>query len=667
MRRWLAVILVLACAAMAAPRSRNRMWMRFWDRGTFMLAKAASVFTPSPLPAPLLEEFAPPDGGGLPATPCTCPASVSMTLADGGLNAASIVNNPTGGLCPLPDSQSYVSCPANTARITTGSPAETVMGVLFEPLRSNFLRHSRHADQPDAGTGFVIWASNGVSCVPYAGGMLDSGVAARCTVTVDGGTISQTVALGGSYYVAGTTHLKLVSGDGGLGNFKISIDCTNWYDIALWNGWARAVPSTKTVGCSPSGPECTVVEDLYATATSTVCLGVMGMQAGSVFDMDLSQVEASGVPFQTPTSPIDTAAAAFVTRQQDIIRFTTPDVFSVFNLVMRARIVGGLGQENGTVMFLGAVSATDTSTLNTARMWTGPQLPEGAISCAQGDSAGGIANTSTDGISSEAFTVCTFTDAGVSGQSAGTVLGFTAITAGRTTTGGDKFLQFGGYAGSTNFAASVISEAGLDYASSYPDGGPPVVFDCGPTDIVWLGDSLCVGLTSAGIYSPPGSLENTTRRRVWNGCVGAAAVTVGSWRIGDTYAKYASKGYNTLVYGGGTNDLSSSVSGATLATATQSLLSDALAQGHSLVVVGVLPRGGSAGWTLAMETERVAYNTAMQTWCALVGAVYVDPSSMGTGASPIDALKAQYAAPDSLHLTRAGARALAALVKPRLP
>ena len=68
MRHWLALLLVVALAAVAAPRSRDRFWDRFWGRATFIQAAALSTV---PYDGGWVE-FLRADGYGSPTAPCTC-------------------------------------------------------------------------------------------------------------------------------------------------------------------------------------------------------------------------------------------------------------------------------------------------------------------------------------------------------------------------------------------------------------------------------------------------------------------------------------------------------------------------------------------------------------------------------------------------------------------
>ena len=82
-----------------------------------------------------------------------------------------------------------------------------------------------------------------------------------------------------------------------------------------------------------------------------------------------------------------------------------------------------------------------------------------------------------------------------------------------------------------------------------------------------------------------------------------------------------------------------------------------------VIITGIMPWKSSPGWTLAKQTETVAYNSAMSTWAGANGAFYVPTiASMGGGGGDPDVLAVAYDSGDLIHPNAAGALQLATLV-----
>lgn len=125
-------------------------------------------------------------------------------------------------------------------------------------------------------------------------------------------------------------------------------------------------------------------------------------------------------------------------------------------------------------------------------------------------------------------------------------------------------------------------------------------------------------------------------------------------------------GVGGVVVLAGTNDLFGGASGATVFTSLQSIYDDAMTNGVQVVAVTVLPRGASAGWTGAMQTELLNLNTLILNYCSThpqMKCVDAYNSALRTGTN----LTPAYDRGDGLHPNAAGEAVLGALVAGALP
>lgn len=108
--------------------------------------------------------------------------------------------------------------------------------------------------------------------------------------------------------------------------------------------------------------------------------------------------------------------------------------------------------------------------------------------------------------------------------------------------------------------------------------------------------------------------------------------------------------YRAVIIWGGTNDLSAGTSGADVWDELRTQAEEAHAAGYIVIVLGIPPRGGSAGWDATKETERLHVNSeaaayaAANTWFKFID---TDELLGGTG-NPLE-LSALCDSGDNLH------------------
>lgn len=176
----------------------------------------------------------------------------------------------------------------------------------------------------------------------------------------------------------------------------------------------------------------------------------------------------------------------------------------------------------------------------------------------------------------------------------------------------------------------------------------------------WVGDSLSglatVGDTSTLLTSrPPSAYAIATSR------------TVDNWahngdKVADAILQWSSHGDRTraqrIVFWAGINDIiGDSANGTTLAGTVTAWVALRAAESRFVTVVGLAPCKAYSGWTAGKQTQLLAFNTALSTYCGAnpTQCVYVDVYSTLTDGS--DNLNPAYEAPDHLHFNQAGATA----------
>ena len=216
-----------------------------------------------------------------------------------------------------------------------------------------------------------------------------------------------------------------------------------------------------------------------------------------------------------------------------------------------------------------------------------------------------------------------------------------------------------GRAGSTSVAGlnGIISNVCLDKTPSRCL--PPKA--TGPA--VWIGDSIIYG-TGSIPQTPYVQLSRQAGKTITGAGVGSNTIDLCTSRW---ESLYKGGGYSTLIWSCAVNSAAAGQTGATMATNVEVVLAEAHALGMKVIVTGIMPWANSSGWTLGENTEGLAYNSALSTYCGVGanGCTYVSTDSMGTG-SPL-ALTVANDSGDHIHPTVVGAGALATLVNAASP
>ena len=136
-------------------------------------------------------------------------------------------------------------------------------------------------------------------------------------------------------------------------------------------------------------------------------------------------------------------------------------------------------------------------------------------------------------------------------------------------------------------------------------------------------------------------------------------------------ADYPNKPIKLIVDGpaGGINDIRNDVTGATLATTVQTFIGTLTADSRTVIFINLSPFGNNVSWTSGRQTQLVAYNSAMATWCGTHPAVTcVDMYTVQSagGGSPQN-LKAANDSGDGLHWNGTGGQAAADQVFAQAP
>lgn len=178
-----------------------------------------------------------------------------------------------------------------------------------------------------------------------------------------------------------------------------------------------------------------------------------------------------------------------------------------------------------------------------------------------------------------------------------------------------------------------------------------------PRLLVTLGDSIVAGGPIIG--ANPTWTELLQTRRVGE-TFGANNAGVGGYTAAQTSAlwtaTYLGKRYTHAVVLVGTNDLANGTSAATILGTLNTFIASMLADGLSVAVCTVPPRGGSASWDSTKETQRLALNVSILA-LTTVTPINLETALGGVG-SPL-ALAAGVDSGDHLHPNAAGHVAIA--------
>ena len=584
-------------------------------------------------------EFAPASGAGM-GTACAC------TAVTGAKGEAIYFTRSSVAECYSNDGQTLTQCAVDQPRVSSGVASSSVLGIWKEPLRSNSSLQSRDLSQ-------AVWTKTSMTCARTSVGMRnDVNGASRCTASGANGTALQAIVYGATTQNT-SLHIKRVTGTGTVevtrNNGTTWTAVTASLSTTLW----KRVVAADVPGCG--GGNCIVVPAM-TSAIANPTIGIRIVTSGDAVDVDFVQDEETAVP----SSPIATAGVA-LTREIDIIDLPAVISPTAATGVCSSSVgvtggpynAGAMAQQtlltSGSVgtLALGAtyamsysssatgISATDTAGVVSAGTTTwGPlfSAPDTLAYQTGFYHTGALIRTCARG-------VCDVGSASTLGTPA-----FTRLLLGRLN--GTANTQFSG----------VIKQVQVD-----PSGR------CWPVrngPVAWVGDSIVYGNGSIPLDPPSRLTDLQPTRPVFNSGVGSNVIAACGARYNTTIAG----NFQTLIWSCGVNDMAAGTAGATAATAAQVFLADARARGMKVIITGIMPWKNSAGWTLAKQTETVAYNSAMLTWAGANGAFYVPTiASMGGGGGDADVLAVAYDSGDLIHPNAAGALQLATLVNAQSP
>lgn len=181
--------------------------------------------------------------------------------------------------------------------------------------------------------------------------------------------------------------------------------------------------------------------------------------------------------------------------------------------------------------------------------------------------------------------------------------------------------------------------------------------------IAWLGDSITWGGPARTTIPPPMRLQmlieaGHPREGHIVANFGVSGATTNDNKTSWTN-QIRSKGYDTLVFLSGVNDCLQDISAATAWSNQDSVITQALADGMTVVLITTLPWGNTASWTSGRQTLT---DTLLVSQRARSGVVLLDAYPGFETAAGSKLLKASYDVGDGLHLNLTGSDALAAAV-----
>lgn len=550
-------------------------------------------------------------------------AACACAAVTGAKGETLTVTRATVSECPSSDGQRLTQCPAGTPVITTGRTDRTVLGLLHQPSRGNYAKHSRNLAD-------AVWTATNMTCTRTATGMRgDANGASRCEATAAGGSVVQAITLASGPRAA-SFRLRRVTG---TGTVEVTINGgTAWHAVsgmASGTSWVWVTPH-QTVGCAPG---CSVVSALSATLANP-SIGIRLAELGDVVDVDFAQLE-DGL---YATLPIETGASGLA-RDADYVTGAAVAGVSAAGCAAVSLVSQDAPGVGGVRVFL----ATDTGTAwplegdsaaSTLRSWDGTSEPSVSWQFA----AGGLSRLRvTWQGSARRLTAAPGTSASAA---------FDGSMAQST-------FVLGSLAAGAYSAAGVLSELVID----------PSPTRCTAPVIDWLGDSIVAG-TGSTPNTPPVQLAPLVGASVINGGVGGNTTAQCATRWTSTYR---ANGDPSLVWSCAVNDVASGITGAVAAANVQAVVLDALSLGARVTVTSIMPWKNSAGWTAGKQAESDSYGSLMAAWCASGRCTFVDTSSLGGGGGDPDVLAVAYDSGDHIHPNAAGAGAFAALVAAAAP
>lgn len=588
-------------------------------------------------------EFAPTSGAGM-GVAC---AGTTPTGAKG--EAISFARS-TVAECYSNDGQTLTQVGINVPRVSSGTAASSVLGIWMEPLRTNLVLHSRDLSQ-------AVWVKTNMTCTRTATGMRgDANGASRCTATAPNATVLQTTVTAAATRNT-SLHAKAVTL---VGSFQPTRDGATFttatgLSTTLWKR-THAPGTTASNGDVPgcAGGNCIPIAAL-TSGIANPTIGFRLTNTGDVVDIDFVQDEETAVP----SSPIATGAAT-VPRDYEVIDLPaviSPTASTGISVSSVGVSGGPFSAGNTAVQTLITTGSLGTLALGATYAWN------------YGATTGGIVAIDTAGVVSAGTASWNPMYSGWSELSTQTGFWHTGSlirdcqrnvcdVGSASTLGTPAFtrVMLGRASGAANnHFSGVIKQVCVDASGR-----------CQPTrtgPVAWVGDSIVYGNASLPLDPPSRLTDLQPTRPVINAGVGSTGVASCGARYLASYT-----GVQTLIWSCGVNDLATGSAGATLATAAQVFLADARSRGIKVIITGVMPWKNSVGWTLAKQTETVAYNSAMSTWAGANGAFYVPTiASMGGGGGDADVLAVAYDSGDLIHPNSAGALQLATLVSAQSP
>lgn len=186
------------------------------------------------------------------------------------------------------------------------------------------------------------------------------------------------------------------------------------------------------------------------------------------------------------------------------------------------------------------------------------------------------------------------------------------------------------------------------------------------TKIACLGDSITYTAATRADIPYPHRLEidlNTAHPGEYVVANFGVSGSTSSQHVTTWTNSIRNKGFNILVIMSGVNDLAAGTAGATVWTNIDSIITQALSDGMTVVLFTVLPWGGYLGWDAAKQTETDALLASIR---ARASVTLIDTYPSWETSAGSDIMIAVYDVGDGLHPNASGSDNLAALVKTAL-
>ena len=534
--------------------------------------------------------------------------------------------------CYSNDGQTLTQMSANQPRVSSGRIDSTWMGIWNEVASQNDVPYARDLSQ-------ASWVKTSMTCAKTATGMRgDANGASTCTASGANGTVIYSLVVAASARVGGF-HVKRLVGTGAV---EVTRDNgATWTPITSSvssSRWRRVVP-WETPGCA--GGDCIVVPSFASTAANPT-IGIRLATSGDAVAVDFAQDEAG----TKATTPIATAGAA-VPRSAESGYFTVP------SFTARSMRVGV--QPNGQLASFGTPMQAWADANNSLLLWAeNGGSAQVALKCT--NQRGGVNNDAT-GFLYLPVNASTFVPASCevvdSTSITWTQRGVPSVTVTATTAppGVTRI-----YLGNNTFGAAYDTNGVVRGACADPVNGR-CAFTSFESDgaLVALGDSITLGsaqIPTRWVYN----LGQSLNRPIYNlGLTGASVAQCLS-----DYRNYVrGKGYSGITVLCGVNSLIAGDSATSIMTTLTTLLDEARADGLTVKVGTILPWSNYASWTAGKQTETLALNASILSYCTTNSLSCVDfyNSAIRTGT----ALGAGYDSGDGIHPNAAGGALMATL------